>query len=421
MTQAMRGAVIGAGIAGISMAHALRRIGISIDIFEQSPTPRSTGYQLNVHANGKYALAQIGIGDALEKSPDGAAVNSAPIIDGLSGRVVRRIAFRTASQYSATSFYRGDLHRTLLQALEGAPPECGHEIESVSDDSGRSKVTVSFVGGEVREFDFVIGADGAHSKIRRQLFPTHRGYVPRLDALMFATRVDLTGQGEAERLFARQIREREFVQINAPGTVVILSGAGGGQFGVIVCTDDSSHTRDISTPEDAKRLARSLVHDVKDARVHHAIDTGFWDPGNPLIWRIGDIDPLPRFHVGRVALTGDAAHAMFPMLGQGANQAFEDAMVMARELATNAVRGEHVSMNTAMAFERYSAERQPHVARVQALARRTARGLISRSLFGHRVNNVVTRWLPQRMLDRFQDHLLKYASANPAREIEARK
>jgi hypothetical protein len=40
---------------------------------------------------------------------------------------------------------------------------------------------------------------------------------------------------------------------------------------------------------------------------------------------------------------------------------------------------------------------------------------------GHRVNNVVTRWLPQRMLDRFQNHLLKYASLNPAREIEARK
>ena len=94
MPQAIRGAVIGAGIAGISMAHALRRIGIAIDIFEQSPTPRSTGYQLNVHANGKYALAQIGLGDALEKSPDGAAVSSAPIIDGLSGRVVRRIAFR---------------------------------------------------------------------------------------------------------------------------------------------------------------------------------------------------------------------------------------------------------------------------------------------------------------------------------------
>ena len=121
----MRGAVIGAGIAGISMAHALRRVGISIDIFEQSAAPRSTGYELNVHANGKYALAQIGMLDALEKSADGAAVNSAPIIDGLSNTVVRRIVFKAAGPYSSTSFYRGDLHRTLLQALEGAPPECG--------------------------------------------------------------------------------------------------------------------------------------------------------------------------------------------------------------------------------------------------------------------------------------------------------
>ena len=382
---------------------------------------RGPRVQLNVHANGKYALAQIGMLDALEKSPDGAAVDSAPIIDGLSNTVVRRIVFKAAGQSSSTSFYRGDLHRTLLQALDGAPPECGRGIESVLDDPRRGKVTVSFVGGEVREFDFVIAADGAHSKIRRQLFPTHRGYVPQFDALMFATRVDLTGQGEAERLFARQIREREFVQINAPGTAVVLSGAGGGQFGVIICTDHSSQTGGISTPEDAKRVARSLVHDVKDARVHHAIDTGFWDPGNPLVWRIGDIDPLARFHAGRVALTGDSAHAMFPMLGQGANQAFEDAMVMSRELATDAVVGERVSMSPVMAFERYSAEREPHVAHIQALARRTARGLISRSPFGHRVNNVVTRWLPQRILDRFQDHLLKYASADPGREIEARK
>ena len=69
--------------------------------------------------------------------------------------------------YSSTSFYRGDLHRALLQALDGAPPECGRGIESVSDDPRRGKVTVSFVGGEVREFDFVIAADRAHSKIRR--------------------------------------------------------------------------------------------------------------------------------------------------------------------------------------------------------------------------------------------------------------
>jgi len=228
------------------MAHALRGIGISIDIFEQSPAPRSTGYQLNVHANGKYALAQIGLSDALGNSGDGADVSSAPLIDGLTGTVVRRLAFNGTGHYSSTSFYRGDLHRALLQALEGARPECGREIESVSDDPRRGKVTVSFAGGEVRQFDFVIA---------------------------------------------------------------------------------------------------------------------------------------------------------------------EDAMVLARELVTDSVMGERASMSIEMAFERYSAERQPHVARIQTLARRSARGLISRRLFGHRVNNVVTRWFPPRILNRFHDHLLKYAIA----------
>jgi 2-polyprenyl-6-methoxyphenol hydroxylase-like FAD-dependent oxidoreductase len=105
---------------------------------------------------------------------------------------------------------------------------------------------------------------------------------------------------------------------------------------------------------------------------------------------------------------------MFPMLGQGANQAFEDAMVLARELVTDSVAAELASISTGMAFERYSAERQPHVERIQTLARSTARGLIAQNLFAHRVNNIATRWFPQRILDRFQDHLLKYAIGDPS-------
>jgi 2-polyprenyl-6-methoxyphenol hydroxylase-like FAD-dependent oxidoreductase len=56
----MHRAVIGAGIAGISVTHALRRIGIAVDLFEQAPEARSTGYQLNVWPNGKYALGRSG-------------------------------------------------------------------------------------------------------------------------------------------------------------------------------------------------------------------------------------------------------------------------------------------------------------------------------------------------------------------------
>jgi 2-polyprenyl-6-methoxyphenol hydroxylase-like FAD-dependent oxidoreductase len=364
----MHGAVVGAGLAGIAMTHALRRIGISVDLFEQAPEARSTGYQLNVLQNGKYALEQIGLLDALRNSGYGAPMNAIVFINGLTGRIMVRAALVTAGDYVATSFYRGDLHKTLVEALEGEAPQCNRAVEVVDDDASRGKVILRFADGEARDFDFVIGADGAHSKIRCHIFPEHRGFLPCFHALLFAAHIDLNGSSAAERSFAEQVRQGEFVIIIAPGTEVVLSAAGGGRFGVIMRFDDPRRAREVSTPEDAKALARTLARDIRDPRIHLAIDLSFWEPGNPLIWHIGDIDPSRKFHAGRIALSGDAAHAMLPVVGQGANQAFEDAMVLARQLGS---RGDS---DIAPAFERYSAERALHVAHVQQTGRRYARG-----------------------------------------------
>ena len=203
----MHGAVIGAGIAGISVTHALRRIGIAVDLFEQAPEARSTGYQLNVWPNGKYALGQIGLLNALRDSGYGAAINGIVFVDGRTGRTIRRLATPSWGDYGGTSFYRGDLHKTLLQGLAGDPPQCSRAVEMVIDDPKSAKVRLHFSSGDAREFDFVIGADGINSKIRQHLFPEDRGFVPSFDALLFGARVDLNGRSAAERSFAEQLRQ----------------------------------------------------------------------------------------------------------------------------------------------------------------------------------------------------------------------
>jgi salicylate hydroxylase len=410
----MHGAVIGAGIAGISVTHALRRIGIAVDLFEQAPEARSAGYQLNVWPNGKYALGQIGLLNALRDSGYGAAINGIVFVDGRTGRTIRRLATPSWGDYGGTSFYRGDLHKTLLQGLMGDPPHCSRAVEMVIDDPKSAKVRLHFSSGDAREFDFVIGADGINSKIRQHLFPEDRGFVPSFDALLFGARVDLNGRSAAERSFAEQLRQGEFVQISAPGVAVVLSAAGGGRFGVIMPMGDPKRVRGLSSPEDARALARSLARDIRDPRVHHAIEVAFWDPGNPLVWHIGDIDPLPRFHTGRIALVGDAAHALVPVIGQGANQAFEDAMVLARCL------GNETSAGIVSAFDHYSAERHPHVARLQQAGRRMRRFAVSTGWVGQLIINTMTRVLmKQRPFDRQWNYVLKYAIADPLCSIQA--
>jgi 2-polyprenyl-6-methoxyphenol hydroxylase-like FAD-dependent oxidoreductase len=75
-------------------------------------------------------------------------------------------------------------------------------------------------------------------------------------------------------------------------------------------------------------------------------------------------ESLPAYHRGRVAILGDAAHAMTPHLGQGACQAIEDADALARALA-----GCPGPQLIGKALAGYQAERAPHAARVQRTAR----------------------------------------------------
>ncbi len=415
----MHGAVIGSGIAGIAMAHALRRAGITVDLLEREPEARSTGYQLNVLANGMYALSKIGLLEALRASGFGAPLRSAPIVDGRSGVVVRSFPVPGVdTEYAPSSFYRGDLHRALLDGLDGEPPECGRAVVGVRDRAEDPKVEVTFRGGVARFFDFVVGADGAYSEVRTLLFPDRPGYDPRFRALLFAAHVDLDGGAEAERRFAEQLRRGEFVQLGGPATAVVLSAAGGHRFGVILTQLTEDFARDVSSPDQARELARRVVASFADPRVHYAVERAFWEAGNPLVWHVGDIAPLPAFHVGRVALAGDAAHAMIPVVGQGANQSFEDAMVLARELGAVSAAEGSLPVEIQAALRRYSAERQPHVARIQKEARRRLSAMGSKSALGYRVGNLVLRLLPQRMLDRFENHVLKYAIGDPQCSIE---
>ena len=395
------------------MAQALRRTGVSVDLLERASEARSTGYQLNVLPNGKYALGQLGLLDALSECGHGVPIRAFVFLDGLTDRVIQRIVFPPTGRYTGTSYYRADLHKTLLHALEGGPPECNRTVLAVVDDGSRDRVHVQFSDGETREFDFVVAADGLHSKIRHDLFPEHRGFVPFFDALLFGAQIDLNGNTAGERRFAEQLRNGEFVQISAPGISVVLSAAGQGRFGVIMLMAASERTGQVSSAADAKALARGLTRHVRDARVHHAIESASWEPGNPFIWHIGDIDPLPAFHAGRVALCGDAAHAMLPVVGQGANQAFEDAMVLAR-LLREAGKSDVPSI-----LERYSAERAPHVARLQRIGRRSASMALTRSRFQHFLAGVGMRVFLKRSFEDLGRHMLRYAHADSHFRIEA--
>jgi 2-polyprenyl-6-methoxyphenol hydroxylase-like FAD-dependent oxidoreductase len=99
------------------------------------------------------------------------------------------------------------------------------------------------------------------------------------------------------------------------------------------------------------------------------------------------VRPLPALVAGPVVLVGDAAHAMTPVLGQGACQAFEDAVVLG-EVTTGAEPGD-----LAAALARYDARRTPRVAALQRAARSAHRMLTLRGPRA-RVRDVLLRCVP---------------------------
>jgi 2-polyprenyl-6-methoxyphenol hydroxylase-like FAD-dependent oxidoreductase len=244
---------------------------------------------------------------------------------------------------------RATLVRALAEALEPGTLRLGTPVTEVDATAGRVDLP------DVAETaDLVVAADGLNSAIRGRLFPGHPGPV-------------YTGVTSWRFIVPRPPGELELSETWGSGGVVGVVGLGEGQ---IYCyatapAEAGARATDGNRPTDGGRAAGDELAAAERAELIRLF--GHWHRPIPqLIAAATDIirtdircldQLLPRFHEGRLALVGDAAHAMTPNLGQGACQAIEDAMVLAAHTDDLA---------------RYSAERVPRTTAVAAASRRIA-------------------------------------------------
>jgi len=205
--------------------------------------------------------------------------------------------------------------------------------------------------------DAVVVADGAGSRLRATLFPDHPG---------------LAGSGEHA---ARAIAP------TAPPDVPVAAGEildhrTGDRFGCLPMADGGVYW--YATWRNEAPDAASARHGwLRDRRADwHPCAAALIDATAPADVYVDEtaqlVRPLPTLAVGRVALLGDAAHAMTPDLGQGACQAFEDAVTLGAVL-----RGTEPD-DVAAALARYDAHRRPRTTALQRQARRMHRLLTLR-------------------------------------------
>ncbi len=326
--------VIGGAIGGCAAALLLARAGANVTLLEKVATPRAIGAGIGLADNGSAVLASLGLEPALDRI--GRPVIGARITDA-KGRV---LFTPPTPAPRVLMLRRAALQSLLLDALAASNVRThfGAEVLAASRD-GSVLFETAAGRGELLS-DLVIGADGLHSIVRRSGdfgAKLSRPGIPYFRMLLSDVAPEGVEAWTSAGLF---------------GSFPVDTGA------YVFASAGSRATRRAVARRDLVALAAAWAKAYPpSARFFAAITS--WD--QLILNRVMRVD-CKRWHDGRLALLGDAAHAMAPNLGQGANSALVDAAVLLAEL--------HTAPDLATALTRYTARRRQAVRKVADVAGR---------------------------------------------------
>lgn len=319
-------AIVGAGIGGLTLAIELCRRGHDVALYEQAEELHEVGAAVALSANAtRFFIDRFGLGDELDAK--WAQVDGVIYRDGRDGREIARLSSRREyrRRFGApyTGIHRADLQAILSNALGStgrAGLHLGKRLIDI-DDSGMTAL-LHFADGDVASADLVIGADGARSTVRRLLL----GY----DDAMYS------GCSASRGIVAPELLS----ELPDPAAIQFWMGPGAHLLHYPIGSSDQNFFL-------VERTALPWAHQQWVAPVpegSHLDRFAGWHPAvRQMIsavpvrerWALFHRPPLGQWSRGRVTLIGDAAHALVPHHGQGANQSIEDAIVLADQLIEN--------------------------------------------------------------------------------------
>jgi salicylate hydroxylase len=330
MTEAgLRVAVVGAGVGGLTLSIALRELGVRVEVFEQASELAEIGAAVALAANSTRLLRRLGVDNVLAAAAaeptelqfrrweDGELIQSHPMGD------------RYRERYGAPFYgiHRKHLQRSLVERVPSEVVRLGHRVVDVVEEP--AGIRLEFEGGGSAVADVVVGADGIHSALRRRV----AGGAPRA-------------------VFSGDIGFRGLIPVEAmpllpdPGALQFWVGPGAHLLHYPINPDRAvvnflavaprAHWTGATwrEPCDVQEAVEAFAgwHPAVTRMIGAAEQDAAW-------WALHDFAPLQRWSAGRIVLLGDAAHAMLPHHGQGANQAIEDAVTLAHCLAASGDEG----------------------------------------------------------------------------------
>lgn len=358
-------AIAGAGIGGLTTALSLAAAGFrDLELLEAAPEIRQIGVGVNLPPHAVRELTELGLADALAAT--GIPTSELAYYDR-RGKLIwsEPRGLGAGYRWPQYSIHRGRLqdllHAAVVERLGASVVHLDRRVSGFVEAGGALAVKSAPRGGNpvTTRADLLVAADGIRSAVRAQVLPAHplatNGWMmyrgtTRCAPFLSGTSMVIIGD---EHL-------RVVVYPIEPGVNnwLLVRPVGAQQ------VDELGNWNRQVDPVDVAEHVRDWRFDWLDVPATVAASDIAWE------YPMADFDPLERWVFGRVALLGDAAHAMYPFGSNGASQAIVDARVLAHMLVR------HPDPDVALAA--YEAERLPVASNVQLANRRQAGDVMAR-------------------------------------------
>lgn len=313
--------ILGAGIGGLCAAIALRRTGHNVVVFEQAKAFMHVGADINLTPNAVLALDGLGVGDAIR----GTAARPTHRISRMwdTGEETSRLPMSDAAEekYGAPqlTIHRADLVSALADAFPLERVNFSKRAKRVAKTA--DGIELQFRDGTHDQVDILLGADGIHSVVRTALFGEEHPRFTGTVAFRAVVPAEKVGKVPNLQAFTKWWGPNPQSQI-----VTFPLNRGRDIFIFATKAQDSWLEESWTTPGSVEELRESYADFHPDARaLLDACD-------EVLKTALYERDPLPSWSRDGMVLLGDACHPMMPFMAQGAGQAIEDAIVLARTL-----------------------------------------------------------------------------------------
>jgi 2-polyprenyl-6-methoxyphenol hydroxylase-like FAD-dependent oxidoreductase len=318
--------IVGGGIAGLGLAGFLeQREELECTVVEQAEEWERVGWGIGLWGTGIQVLKKLDVAQtALE---NGTEMNQYQLRNGKGEELASYAVDSEELEFLAV--HRADLHKAIREAVPQEKIRMDTQPEEINQRENGVEVVFNDEGPEV--FDAVIGADGMHSEVRSECFNDYKVNEENIKVWSFWTDTDKVPEGTTS--------------IWTTGTEIFITNING------------------------KGLANIATRKENGETIQEVIEKIGWKPLQKMVAEVDEEDLFSdtiktvksdNWTNGRVALMGDSAHALNPIVGMGASLALEDAYVLAEEIEG--------SESIKQAFKEYEKRRRKSVRSVRRKA-----------------------------------------------------